>query len=83
MLSVFTTITKSVQVDGLVRPELGTLVFFFEGGLCEVCAVFLAAFEGAWKPVEVIGVVFCDPLLYAHFAEEWTLEEIVRGFIRS
>lgn len=57
--------------------------FFFEGGLCEVCAVFLAAFEGAWKPVEVIGVVFCDPLLYAHFAEEWTLEEIVRGFIRS
>lgn len=61
MLSVLTTITKSVQVDGLVRPELGTLLLFL-GWDSEVCAVFLAAFEGAVKPVEVIGVVFCDPL---------------------
>lgn len=69
MLSVLTTITKSVQVNGLVRPELGTLllgffcIFFciFLCGTVRCVLSFLQHLKGLRNQWRSLGLCFATP----------------------
>lgn len=69
MLSVLITITKSVQVNGLVRPELGTLLFFciyiyiyiFVCGTVRCVLSFLQHLKGLRNQWRSLGLCFATP----------------------